>query len=121
MPIPSDAPIEPEVAREMSVEPLRRPARFEPRLKESDLVDFEKRDRRILLDISVLEQQNAWLMTAAEQSNGDLRRIEAELIRQRLSQTALKWQANIGRWIVLTISAGIVAALVTRGLRALWP
>lgn len=113
--------IEPEVAREMSIEPLRRPDKFEPRLKEADMVDFEKRDRRILLDISVLEQQNQWLMTAAETGNRDLRRIEAELIRQRLSQTSLNLQARIGRWIILTAAAGIVAALVTRLFKLLWP
>lgn len=113
--------IEPEIAREMSIEPLKRPDRFEPRLKESDLVDFEKRDRRILLDISVLEQQGQWLIDSALQSNRELMRLEAELIRQRLSQASLNWQARIGRWIILTLCAGVVAASMTRLLRALWP
>lgn len=121
MPAKPDAPIEPEIAREMSIDPLRRPEKFEPRLKEADLVDFEKRDRRILLDLSVLEQQNGWLMEAATSTNHELRRLEAELIRQRISQTALRWQATIGRWIIVTAGAGLVAALIGRVFKSIWP
>jgi hypothetical protein len=121
MPPIQDAPIEPEVAREMTIEPLVLPPRFEPRIKEADLVDFDKRDQRILLDLSVLEQQNTWLVQAALQWNRDMRRIEAELIRQRLAQAALKWQAGIGRWIVITLGAGTAGAGLTQLFRLVWP
>ncbi len=64
---------------------------YEGYLREGDLDDFHKEPgiKRLLLLVSILEQKQDRLIVEAEWSNRHLRKLEAQIIRMRLSNDAV--------------------------------
>jgi len=112
--------IEPEVLREMTVAPLRVPD-FSAHVKEKDLADFDKRDQKMLLTMSVMEQKQDFTIGQLVILNEQVRHQEAEQIRQRRLQTDTNWRLVIVKWVGLTAGAGAVAALIKKFVDVLWP
>jgi len=115
--------IEPEVLREMTIPLIVVDEKddFEAHIKEKDLVDFEERDKKILLAMSVIEQKQDFLIWAVQMQNRNMRHLEAESIRQRHSaetqevqQKVDSWKWSLIRWIGATIGAGILASIAKK-------
>lgn len=118
---------EADVQLEMVIPVLRAPDREKliPVFRGEDLVDFDKRDRRMLEEISILHQENAWQMGALVESNRYLRRLEAEIIRLRLrydraqaDQTEDRLAIKILKWVANVAGAGIIAAVVLKLMKS---
>ncbi len=112
-----DEKIEPEVLREMTIPLLELdPTDFEPYVKAKDLKDFTPRDQKILLAMSIFEQQNEVLLNTALLQNRQMRNLEADAIRRRnkdKEETAERkvdtWRWSLLKWIGATLGAGALA------------
>lgn len=115
-----DEKFEPEVLREMTVAPLRVPD-FSAHVKEKDLTDFDKRDQKMLLTISLMEQKQDFTIAQLVIMNEQVRRQEAEQIRQRRQQNDTNWRLVVVKWVGLTAGAGLLATLFKKAVDVLWP
>lgn len=111
---------EPEIERQMTIEPLIVP-KFEAHLREGDLVDLDRRDRRMILALSLMEQKQDFVIAQLVAMNCQLREIEAEQIRQKKSQTEINWRFELFKWASITAAAALLAAALKRGIDQLWP
>lgn len=111
--------IEPEIAREMTIEAIEIP-KFEPSIRGEDLQDFGKRDQKMLLSFSVLEQKLNFVVDCFVSQNKHQRYLEAELIRQRKAQTKLNFRSAFTGWIGVTIGAGVIAAIIKKIFELIW-
>lgn len=85
---------------------------FKPFVKAEDLADIDKRDQRVLLAMSVLEQKIDFSLEWAMRTNRYQRRIAAEMSKQNLDQADDRWRWRIVTWIGTSLGAGIIAALI---------
>lgn len=103
---------------------------FRPHIKQEDLVDLGKRDQKLLLAFSVLEQKIelavAKLIESSNRSGEVVSRLrkEQESMRQELEviraeqktigvgHSKLTWQAELWKWIVMVTGAGIIAGII---------
>jgi hypothetical protein len=72
---------------------------FEPRIKPADLEDFSSRDQRMLLAVSVIEQQLNFLVQQALAVNEHERRIEARLIKMERWRNSLSGPLAVLLWL----------------------
>lgn len=104
------------------------PEEFIGQIKETDLDGLEKRDRKVLLTMSIFGQWIDWIVQALIVQNRHQRHIEAEQIRLHdeiekarlatgaavatMEKTTAKmgWQWEFLRWVAMTIGAGLIAA-----------
>lgn len=101
----------------MTIVPLELPT-FEAHVKEKDLDDFEERDQRMLLAMSVIEQKQDFTLSNQQTMNGQLRYLEAELIRQRKAKFNLP--REILKWSGMTLSAAVILAMVEELIKMLF-
>jgi hypothetical protein len=114
--------IEEEVSRELTIPLIEvREDEFEAYIKERDLADFNERDKKILLAMSVVEQKQNWLIYAIQIANRQMRHLQAETIRQRkvnekqeLQQKLDGWKWGLIKWIGMTLGAGVLASLAKK-------
>jgi hypothetical protein len=119
-----DERIEEEIARDLTIPLIEvREDEFEAYIKEKDLADFNERDKKILLAMSVVEQKQNWLIYAIQIANRQMRHVQAETIRQRKAsdkkeadEKVNKWQWAVVKWIGMTVGAGLIAAVVKKWL-----
>lgn len=127
--LPEDK-IEDEVARQMTVPRMEPPNEkdFKPFIKPEDIDDFEDRDKRMLLAVSVLEQKLDFIIRWQVSTHRHLRMVEAEGIRHRMAQAArekediktqLRWKILI--WLSAVTGGGVVAAGIKKAFDKLWP
>src|SRR5438093_1059735 len=74
--------IEQDVLREMTVQLITVPE-FKPHIKAEDLEDFETRDQKVLLTMSLIEQKLDFTIKCILDLNRGQRQMEAQRIRQR--------------------------------------
>lgn len=110
--------IEREVLKERTIELLDIDGirEKEVRLSPADVDDLSKRDRRTVLSTAKLEQQQESIFEILVKMNGQLMRMEASLIRERIvarnaqkEMDNLSFQARMIKWLAVT---GGVAAIV---------
>ena len=120
--IPSvpDEDIPPEIQREMTI-PVMTIPEFKPFIKEEDLEDFEERDKKMLLAMSVLEQRTDFIIHWLNIVNVSQRSIQAEQIRQRNEQRRAGILWSIFKWATVTLGAGAIAGLAKRAFEKFWP
>jgi hypothetical protein len=114
--------IEEEVSRELTIPLIEvREDEFEAYIKERDLADFNERDKKILLAMSVVEQKQNWLIYAIQIANRQMRHLQAETIRQRkvnekqeLQQKLDSWKWGLIKWVSMTLGAGLLASLAKK-------
>lgn len=82
--------MEAEIANEMTILPLdvEQIRDAEPRLKEEDVDGLDKRDRKMVFHAAKLEQQQEAVIDILVTMNGQLRRMEANYIRERICTAA---------------------------------
>lgn len=115
--------LEADVQREISIPILRAPDRDKliPVFRAEDLIDLDKRDRRVIEEMSIVHQQFAWVSGALLEANRHLRLLQADLIRLRLrydravlDQTEDRLVIKILKWAANVAGAGIIAAIVLK-------
>lgn len=111
-----DEGFETEVLREMTT-PLLEVPEFRGHIKEEDVADLDRRDRKMLVAMSVIEQKTDFLIRAVRLNNRHQRLMEAESIRARNVQKEINWKFAAFKWIAVTAGAGIVAALISKVFR----
>lgn len=136
----SDDHIEQEVLKEMRTLPLEVPSEncFEPRFKKEDLHELEKRDQRMLENLSTMSQKLDWCIDSLLRINADMRNVEAVNIRERIqqkrredthkeneqtqidAQKRLIWQADLTKWAGATLAAAIVGCVFKFGIDKLF-
>lgn len=117
--------IEPEILALMTIPILKvAPQDFEPHIKEEDLEDenFDKRDRKILLAMSVVTQQQDFIFYAARLNNYYARQQEAVSIRARKylerkiedieERGKLNWMEILKKALAYALASGLGALLV---------
>lgn len=102
----------PKEVQEAVTLPEMRVPDFQPHVKESDLADFDKRDKKMLLFCSVLEQKADFLIRQVQELNGHARRLEAEMVVTRRKQKEINWSHGVMKWVGVTLAAGLVAAIL---------
>lgn len=111
-------PQEPEIAAALTIRPLRIPESFPGYIREGDLKDLAKRDRKVLLAMSILEQWNDWQTEQLEVARQHSIQSEAEIIRLKMKVSALEktqthqgWQWKVLIWLGVAFGAGLISAL----------
>lgn len=96
---------------------------FRGMYSDDDLADLGRRDRKTVRAISILEQWSVWNTERVAEDRGYLRQIEAENIGLKMKIKHLEevilehgWKLSFGRWILVTVGAGLVATLLKVGL-----
>lgn len=114
-----DERIEESVLRELTIPLLDFEQAFEPYIREMDVTDFDKRDKRILLALSVLEQKADYSIYCHRMLNFHLRALEAESIRLRRkaselaeSESRTKWRWELLRWAGMILGAGVLTKIL---------
>lgn len=110
--------IEPEILREMTVPPVEVPP-FKPHIRAEDIDDFDERDKKVLLTMSVLEQKQDFSIETLVALSYHLRRLEAELIRYRNSNRKIGWQWEILKWAALIITSSLLVAVTNKVISTL--
>ena len=95
---------------DLTLRPLVLPT-FEPRLKPADLEDFSSRDQRLLLAVSIMEQQLNFLVQQAKTVNEHERRIEWRLVKMEHWRNNLSGPMAVAVWIVSAALPFIVSKL----------
>lgn len=108
--------IEPEILREMRIVEIQIPhdSEFEPKFTEAEAKKFNDRDTEVLKAIKTLELISKWNMRAIVQQNEQLRRMEAEQIRQGKVQSSLKSInkiAQVGKGLLILGAGGVATKL----------
>lgn len=94
---------------------------FKGHIKEEDLPDFGARDKKMLIAISVIEQKLDFFIVWNQRVNRHLRQIQADSILARAAQTEINWRFKATKWLVVTLGAGSIAALLTVLFKKLFP
>lgn len=102
-----------EIARELTC-PLMPNPEFKAHIREDELPDFDKRDKRMLLTLSVIEQKLDFSIKWMRIINRHARALEAEQVRARQVAKEINWRFALVKWLAVTGGAGIVAALLRR-------
>lgn len=91
---------------------------FKGYVTEADLVGIAKRDVPMLLEISVLNQWIDWQTSVLITQNRQIRNLQstvaacqAEISLAKDAQKDYRKDLNLGKWVLMTVGAGIVAAL----------
>lgn len=111
---------------------LEPPDHIEPHLREEDLIDLDKRDRKTLFAISVLDQRILWCIDTIIKQNTilglKLGTLETELYSLRLQQNQLAesnrnytWQWRLIKWSTIITIGGIIGAAIKKGIDKIWP
>lgn len=116
------ASIEPEIANAMITKgPLEVPAPEDIKgyIKEDEIADLAKRDRKTILALSVVEQLNDWQTGALIEIDSNLRELDAKVARRdieleqvRSQQKEESWKWGIVKWSTVTIMAAIISAFI---------
>ena len=125
-----DENIEPEVLVRMTIPLLKVHAGdFEPHIREEDLEDenFDKRDRKVLLAMSIVTQQQEFIFYAARMNNYYARHMEAAAIRARDQMSAevkklegkLKALEEKGKMDVSKVLKSALQHIITGGIGAI--
>lgn len=113
---------DPDIANAMlTKEPLRVPSPddIKGHIREEDIADLAKRDRKTILALSVFEQWIDWLTSVVVEQDNMIRQLDAEnarrkidlvKVREQQKEESLKW--SIIKWGTVTIAASIIAALI---------
>lgn len=95
---------------ELTIQPLKIPD-FRPHISAEDLVDFSKRDQRLLLAVSLIAQKVDFLIEEVQKDNEHKRRFEREIIKTRI------WRRRVfTRWAGLAAAATFIATTFASGL-----
>jgi len=95
---------------ELTIQPLKIPD-FKPHVSADDLIDFSKRDQRLLLAVSLIAQKVDFLIGEAQKDNEHKRRFEREIIKTRM------WRRRVfARWGLLAAAATFLATTFASGL-----
>jgi len=116
----ADEKFTPEIERELTIPKMDIP-QFEGHIKEADLPDFGARDKKMLIAISVIEQKLDFFIHWNQRVNRHLRQIQADSIVARAAQTEINWRFNATKWLVVTLGAGLIAALAAALFKKLFP
>lgn len=110
---------DPDIANSMvSKEPLRLPT-LKGHIREEDIADLAKRDRKTILAMSVMEQWIDWLVSVVVEQDNSIRQLDAEnarrkidlvKVREQQKEEGLKWA--LIKWSTVTILASVLAALI---------
>lgn len=108
--------------RELTTRPLKAPD-FKPSIPESDLDDFNQRDKKLLLAFYKTAQQVDWLVENIIEMNRQQREIEREQIRSkrwRKSTTMkLTLASSIAVFVISTMTSGLLVKLADAVLAAI--
>lgn len=86
---------------------------FVGHLREEDLEGMEKRDRRLMLAFSKLDQKQDWAIQQIIAIHRELAQIKADMDAYQKDSEAFKLKAKIVSSIAITFGAGVVAAAAT--------
>lgn len=88
-------------------------------IKEDEIADLAKRDRKTILALSVVEQLNDWQTGALIEIDSNLRELDAKVARRdieleqvRSQQKEESWKWGIVKWSTVTIMAAIISAFI---------
>lgn len=101
---------EPEIERRLTIPKIEIPE-FKPFIKEADIADFTKRDQKMLLSMSKFEQMLDHLLRWQQIANGQMRSMQAEMIRRN------GWLWVVTKWIGITVGAGVISKLLDLWIR----
>lgn len=111
-------PEDPDIANAMiSKEPLRVPSTDEivGYIREEDIADLAKRDRKTILALSVFEQWIDWQTAALVDLDAKFRLLDAEVARRKIEISKIKaqqteegWKWGIVKWTAVTIIATVL-------------
>lgn len=110
-----DEQFPPEIERALTIERMRPPSGgFKPFIKPEDLAGLDKRDQKLLLAFSVLEQKVDFYGSWVERNNHHQRNIEAQIIVAKRAQDKdrLRWQ--VLTWIGTSVIAAAIAAAINK-------
>lgn len=104
----------------MVVPDLKLPGKneFKGYITEEDIADLARRDRKIILQLSVIEQWTDWQTQTIVDLHTWLKLVDAECARRKIELAKIKvvqdeqgmvWK--VIRWLTITFAAGTVAAL----------
>ena len=97
---------------EASTEPLIVPE-FVGHLREEDLEGLDKRDRRLMLAFSKLDQKQDWAIKQIVAMNLEVTRLKDDMEAYQKDSESFKLKAKIVSGIAVTFGAGLVAAAAT--------
>jgi len=91
-------------------------------IDQDELATLHSRDKETILAMSKMEQWSTWHTETLIQMNSQLRRLEAEVNRNRGDLTNVKdiqkehgWRITFGKWLLITLGTAMVS-VITRWL-----
>jgi hypothetical protein len=99
---------------DLSIPELTMPT-FSPTIKPEDVDTFSQRDRRLLLGVSVMEQQLGFLCMVAVEGNKHLRMLERRTIRLERWRISISGPLGVVLWIASAALPFVIRELFFRG------